>query len=70
MEALHAMEKTIREFRVVSFNEEILRAAPRPDNLRWTSKLLAQMRKDYQSDVAADGAIPVVPLWGKDNDPQ
>src|ERR1700679_2964325 len=27
------------------------------------------MRKDYQSDVAADGAIPAVPLWGKDNDP-
>ena len=27
------------------------------------------MRKDYQSDIAADGAIPAVPLWGKDNDP-
>src|SRR6202050_4223540 len=63
------MERTVGEFRVVSFNEEVLGVAPQPNNLRWTSKLLAQMRKDYQSDVAADGAIPVVPLWGKDNDP-
>src|ERR1700683_643906 len=29
------------------------------------------MRKDYQYDVLAEGlAIPVPPIWGKDNDPQ
>src|SRR6202050_2927980 len=29
------------------------------------------MRKDYQYDILAEGlAIPVPPIWGKDNDPQ
>src|ERR1700683_2466286 len=64
------MERTIGEFRVVSFNEEVLGAAPQPDNLGQTSKLLAQMRKAYQSNIAAEGSIPVLPIWGKDNDPQ
>src|SRR6202050_5582990 len=64
------MERTIGEFRVVSFNEEVLGEAPRPDNLRWTLKLLAQMRKDYQSDIPAKGSIPILPIWGKANDPQ
>ena len=71
VEALEAMEKTIGEFRVISFNEEVLGAAPWPNNLRQTLKLLAQMRKDYQYDILAEGlAIPVPPIWGKDNDPQ
>src|ERR1700677_3388386 len=71
MEALEAMEKTIGEFRVISFNEEVLGVAPRPDNLKRTSKLLALMRSDYQYDLIAEGlAVPVMPAWGKDNDLQ
>src|ERR1700683_2486558 len=70
VEVFDAMERTVGEYKVISFNEEVLGAAPRPDNLRRASKLLAQMRKDYQSDIAAKGAIPTLPLWGKDNDPQ
>src|ERR1700679_1599719 len=41
VEALDAMERTVGEFRIISFNEEVLRAAPQPDNLGQTSKLLA-----------------------------
>ena len=70
MEALEAMERTIGEFRIISFNEEILGAAPQPNNLKQTSKLLAKMRRDDQYNVVAEGlAIPVPPVWGKDNDP-
>ena len=71
MEALEAMERTIGEFRVISFNEEVLGAAPQPDSLRRTLRLLAQMGKDYQYNVLAEGsAIPMPLIWGKDNDPQ
>jgi len=33
VEALEAMEKTIKEFRIVSSNGDIIGAAPRPENL-------------------------------------
>ena len=70
VEALEAMEKTIKEFRIVSSNGDIIGAAPRPENLARTSKLLFKLRRDYQYEFIGDGlAIPVPPVWGKDNNP-
>lgn len=71
VEALEAMEKTIKEFRVISFNGDIISAAPRPDNIAQMLKLLVKLRRDYQYKFVGDGlAIPVPPVWGKDNNPQ
>lgn len=60
----------MKEFRVISVNGNILGAAPRPDNLVRTSKLLGNIRRTYQYDLVDDGlAIPEPLEWGKNNDP-
>jgi hypothetical protein len=64
------MEETIRKFRILNRNKEFLGAAPEPEKLTRTTKLLTQIRGDYQYDLLADGlAIPVPPVWVKDNNP-
>ena len=64
------MEETIRKFRVLNWNKEFLGAAPEPEKLTRTTKLLTQMRRDYQYDLFAGGlAIPVPLVWEKDNNP-
>lgn len=70
VKTLEAMEETIRKFRILNQNKEFLGAAPEPEKLARTTKLLIQIRRDYQYDLLADGlAIPVLPVWGKDNNP-
>ena len=70
IKALEAMEETVRKFRIINLNEEFLSAVPKPEKLARMTKLLIQMRKDYQYDLLADrSAIPVPPVWGKDNNP-
>ena len=49
------MEETIRKFRILNGNKEFLGAAPEPEKLTWTMKLLTQIRRDYQYDLLADG---------------
>ena len=67
---LEAMEETIRKFRILNWNKEFLSAAPEPEKLTRTTKLLTQIRRVYQYDLLVDGlAIPVPPVWGKDNNP-
>ena len=64
------MEETFRKFRILNWNKEFLSATPEPEKLTRTTKLLTQIRRDYQYDLLADGlAIPVPPVWGKDNNP-
>jgi hypothetical protein len=64
------MEETVKKFKVINMNEEFLSAAPKPGKLARTTKLLIQMRKDYQYELLADRLeIPVPPVWGKDNNP-
>src|SRR6267154_1615478 len=64
------MEETVRKFRIINLNKQFLGAMPEPGRLVRTTKLLIQMRKDYQYDLLTDGsAIPVLPVWGKDNNP-
>jgi len=71
IEALEVMEKTIKEIRIISSNGDIISAAPQPENLTRTSKLLFKLRRDYQYKFLGDGlAIPVPPVWGKDTNPQ
>ena len=67
---LEAMEETVRKFRILNWNKEFLGAAPEPEKPTRTTKLLTQIKRDYQYDLLADGlAIPVPPVWGKDNNP-
>jgi len=66
LKALEAMEKTIKEFKMISSNGDIIGAAPRPENLARTLKLLFKWRRDNQYEFVCDGlAIPVPPVWGK-----
>ena len=51
MEALMAMEETARIFRVFSVNNWIFGAASWLENPVKITKLLAQLRKDYQYEV-------------------
>jgi hypothetical protein len=67
---LDAMEKTVREFRMVSSDGEMISAAPQPKNLIQTMRLLMKIRRDCYYEVLADGlAIPEPPIWGKTNNP-
>ena len=67
---LEAMEETVRKFRILNWNKKFLGAALEPEKLTRTTKLLTQIRRDYQYDLLVDGlAIPVPPVWGKDNNP-
>src|SRR6266853_470355 len=56
VKTLEAMEETVRKFRVINLNEEFLGAAPEPGRLAWTTKLLIQIRMDYQYELLADGS--------------
>jgi hypothetical protein len=70
VEILEALEETVRRFRVLEWNNEVLGAAPEPGRLTRTMKLLVRMRKDYQYDILVEGsAILVPPVWGRDNNP-
>jgi hypothetical protein len=67
---LEAMEETVRKFRILNWNKEFIGAAPEPEKLTRTTKLLTQIRRDYQYDLLADGLAILVPsVWGKDNNP-
>ena len=48
------MEETVKKFRVINLNEEFLGAAPEPGRLAWMTKLLIQIRRDYQYKLLAD----------------
>ena len=70
VEILEALEETVRRFKVLELNNEVLGAAPKLGRLTRTMKLLVQMRKDYQYDILVEGsAILVPPVWGRDNNP-
>ena len=47
VKTLEAMEKTVRKFRILNRNKEFLGAAPEPEKLTRTIKLLTQMRRYY-----------------------
>ena len=65
------MEKTVQEFRIIGVNGKIIGAAPQPEKLTWITRLLMSMRKNYQYKTLADVlVIPVLPIWGKDNNTQ
>jgi len=68
VDTLRAIEKTLKEFRVLTVDGKILGAAPQPENLKHMTKLLGRMRNNYQYELVGQGlAIPVPPVWGKDN---
>ena len=65
------MEETVQEFRIVGADGNIIGAAPRPEKLARITKLLTNMRKNYQYEILADALIiPVPSIWGKANNPQ
>jgi hypothetical protein len=64
------VEKTLKEFRVLSIDPEIIGATCKHENLVQTTKLLMSLRKNFQYKIMTDGlAIPVPPILGKDNNP-
>ena len=69
VDALRAIEKTLKEFRVLTVDGKIFGAAPRPENLKHITKLLGRMRETYQYEFVGQGlAIPIPPVWGRNND--
>ena len=71
MEAYEAARKAVQKFRVASSKGKIIGAAPQPENLVETMKLLRKIRGKCYEEVLDDGlSVPESPKWGKTNNPQ
>ena len=68
---IEALEKTVREFRMVCSDGEMIGTAPWPENIIWTMRLLMKIWRNCYYEVLANGlAILEPPIWGKTNNPQ
>jgi hypothetical protein len=70
-EVILLLENVFKEFRILHDFVEIKALSPKPEVLASITKKLSKLRDEAQGYLVENGsAVPKLPLWGKNNDPE